>query len=46
MDWIKLAHDRCSGAHGNEPSAFVKDGEFSDQLSDLKLFKKDPAPWS
>jgi hypothetical protein len=27
--------------HGNEPSSFIKGGEFLDQLSDCQLLKKD-----
>jgi hypothetical protein len=34
--WIQLAQDRVqsrTSEHGNEPSGFIKDGEFSDELS-------------
>jgi hypothetical protein len=31
--------------HGNEPSNFIKDGEYLDCLSDCKVLKKDSAPW-
>jgi len=30
--------------HGNESSGATKGGEFLDQLSDYKFFKKDPSP--
>jgi hypothetical protein len=32
--------------NGNEPSGFVKDGVFRDQLSDCQLLKKHSSPWS
>jgi hypothetical protein len=44
--WIKI---RASGGpceHGNEPSGYMKGGEFLDRLSDYYLLKKDLAPWS
>jgi hypothetical protein len=45
VDWIYLAQaDSCE--YDNEPSGFVKGGEFLDQLSDYQLLKKDSAPWS
>jgi hypothetical protein len=35
-----------SGEHGNEPSGYIKGGEFLDQMNDYQLLKKDSAPWS
>jgi hypothetical protein len=32
--------------HGDEPSGYIKGGEFGDLLSDYQLLKKDSAPWS
>jgi hypothetical protein len=31
---------------GNEPSGFIKCGEYLDSLRTGKLLKKDSAPWS
>jgi hypothetical protein len=43
VDWIHLTEDMDQlWPHVNE--AFC--GEFLDQLSDSKLVKKDPTPWS
>jgi hypothetical protein len=35
-----------SQLHGNEPSSFIKYGEFHLLLSDFQLLKKDSASWS
>jgi len=32
--------------HGDEPSGFIKDGEFLDQLNDCLLLRKVCASWS
>jgi hypothetical protein len=31
--------------HGNEPSGFIKCGEFLDQMRDRQLLEKDSVPW-
>jgi hypothetical protein len=32
--------------HGNEPSMFIKGGEFLDQMNKYKFSKKDPVLWN
>jgi hypothetical protein len=32
--------------YGNEPSGFIKDGEFLDQLSNYQFLKEDCGLWS
>ena len=48
LDWAgpgqRQVADACEC--GNEPSGFVKYGEFLDQLQTSQLLKKDSAPWS
>jgi hypothetical protein len=49
MDWIGLGKDRqVAGACecDNEPSGFIKCGEFLDWLQTDQLLKKDCAVWS
>jgi hypothetical protein len=41
--WFYTALDENQW-NGNEPSAFIKFGEFYDQLSDCHLLKKDYVP--
>jgi hypothetical protein len=36
--------DSCE--HGNEPSGFIKGGEFLERLSDYLLLMKEYVPWS
>ena len=42
MDWIDLVGRFCEC--GNEPSCFIKCGEYFDQLSNYQLLKKVSAP--
>ena len=48
LEWagpgLRQMADACEC--GNEPSGFVKCGEFLDQLQTSQLLKKDSAPWS
>jgi hypothetical protein len=44
--WLRIWASGVPDEHGNEPSVSVKGGEFSDQLSDYWLLKKDSAPCS
>jgi hypothetical protein len=39
--WLKIGTDGGSCEHGNKPSGSIKGGEFFEQLSAYKLFKKD-----
>jgi hypothetical protein len=41
MDWIRLAQDRDSCEHGNEPLDSLKCREILAYLSDWQLLKKD-----
>ena len=44
--WLIIGTIASSCKRGNEPSCFIKCGEFLDQLRSHQLLKKDPAPWS
>jgi hypothetical protein len=43
--WLRIGTGGCLLARGNEPSDFIKCGEFLDWLRNYYIFKKDCATW-